>query len=107
MARLAAACRTGRVAAIQQVLDPDAVAVVDGGGRVPAPVRPVEGAAEIARLLQSLLPGAEPTVRSVNGRAGIVLRRAGHAVAVIAVGDRVRTLWIVLNPAKLDGWHRR
>jgi len=107
--RLAAACRTGGVTAIDAVLDPDAVAVCDGGGRVSAPTRPVHGAAQVARLLHALLPATELTVESVNGRAALVGRRAGAAVAVIAVGcheDRAMTLWIVLNPAKLRGWHR-
>jgi RNA polymerase sigma-70 factor (ECF subfamily) len=50
------------------------------------------------------------TVEPVNGRAGLALRRAGHAVAVVAIreaGARVAVLWIVLNPTKLRAWHRR
>jgi len=108
--RLAAACHPGDVIAIEAVLGPDAVAVCDGGGRVPAPIRAVRGAAQVAQLLRALLPGTGLTVESVNGRAGLVARRAGVAVAVIAVGcreDRATILWVVLNPAKLRGWHRR
>ena len=107
--RLAAACHTGDVIAIEAVLDPDAVAVCDSGGHVPAPIRPVHGAARVALLLHALLPGTDVTVDGVNGRAALVLRRAGTAVAVIAVGcheDQATTLWVVLNPAKLRGWHR-
>jgi RNA polymerase sigma-70 factor (ECF subfamily) len=107
--RLAAACRTGDVIAIEAVLDPDTVAVCDSGGRVPAPIRPVHGAAQVALLLHALLPGTDLTIESVNGSAALVLRRAGTAVAVIAVGcheDQATTLWVVLNPAKLRGWHR-
>ena len=108
--RLAAACHTGDVTAIEAVLDPDAVAVCDSGGRVPAPIRPVRGAAEVARLLGVLLlPGADLTVESVNGHAGLVLRQTTRAIAVIAVSydeERAAALWIVLNPAKLSGWHR-
>lgn len=107
--RLAAACHTGDVVAIEAVLDPDAVAVCDSGGRVPAPIRPVHRAAEVARLLHAVLPGADLTVESVNGHAGLVLRQTRRAVAVIAVScdqDRAAALWIVLNPAKLRGWHR-
>jgi hypothetical protein len=107
--RLAAACRTGDVIAIEAVLEPGAVGVCDGGGRVPAPIRPVYGAAAVARLLRALLPGTDLTVESVNGRAGLLVRQAGYAVAVIAVScddGPATTLWIVLNPAKLRGWHR-
>jgi hypothetical protein len=106
--RLAEACHAGDVIAIEAVLDPDAVAVCDGGGRVPAPARPVHGAAQVARLLLAPLRGTELTVESVNGCAALVGRRAGTAVAVIAVGcheDRATTLWVMLNPAKLRGWH--
>jgi hypothetical protein len=107
--RLAAACHTGDAGAIEAVLDPEAVAVCDSGGRVPAPIPPVSGAAEVAWLLRTLLPGTGLTVESVNGRAGLVIRQAGRPVAVIAVscaGDRATALWVVLNPAKLQGWHR-
>lgn len=108
VARLAAACRTVDVTAIEAALGPDAVAVCDSGGRVPAPVLPLHGAAEVAWLLHALLPGNDLTVEHVNGRAGLVLRRSGRAVAVIAVTcehDRVTALWVVLNPAKLRRWH--
>jgi len=108
--RLAAACNTGDVTAIEAHLDPDAVAVCDSGGRVPAPFRPVYGAAEVASVLGTLLPGADLSVESVNGRAGLAVRRAGTAVAVIAVSchqNRATALWVVLSPAKLRGWHRR
>jgi hypothetical protein len=107
--RLAAACHTDDVDAIEAMLDPEAVAVCDSGGRVPAPVQPVYGAAEVAGLLRTLLPGSDLSVERVNGHAGLVIRRTGRAVAVIAVScadDRAAALWVVLNPAKLQGWHR-
>ena len=106
--RLAAACHTGDVIAIEAALGPEAVAVCDSGGRVPAPIRPGHGAAQVARLLRALLPGTELRVESVNGSAALVVRRAGTAVAVIAVQsgeDGAMNLWVVLNPAKLRGWH--
>jgi len=37
------------------------------------------------------------------------LRRAGRALAVVAVDTAdtgITGLWIVLNPAELDRWHR-
>ncbi|BCY09218.1 hypothetical protein L3i22_043060 [Actinoplanes sp. L3-i22] len=109
MHRLAAACRTGDAETIAAVLSPDVVAVCDSGGRVPAPLLPLRGAGEVAWLLRSLLPGNDLAVQSVNGRAGLVLRRAGRALAVIAVTcvqSQVTAVWVVLNPAKLRAWHR-
>jgi RNA polymerase sigma-70 factor (ECF subfamily) len=111
--RFAHACRTGDTAELRRALDPDAVAVHDGGGRVSAAVGPVYGADDVAELVAALLtttqPEAELTLEAVNGHAGLALRQAGRAVAVVAVGatgGKVSVLWIVLNPAKLGGWHR-
>ncbi len=110
--RLAEACRRGDVAALRAVLAPGVVAVCDGGGTVPAPTVPVDGAEDVAGVVVARLcgrPGIELTVEPVNGRGGLVLRRAGRAVAVVGVGSSgagVVVLWIVLNPAKLRGWNR-
>ncbi|RSD11907.1 sigma-70 family RNA polymerase sigma factor family protein [Amycolatopsis eburnea] len=109
--RFAAACRRRDGAALEAVLGDDAVATCDGGGLVPAPGS-VRGAAAVARLVIGIVAaraGAELTVESVNGRAGLALRHASRAVAVIGAetaGARITTLWIVLNPAKLTAWHR-
>jgi RNA polymerase sigma-70 factor (ECF subfamily) len=110
--RFALACRLGDSTALAAVLDVDVVARCDGGGRAPAPNGPVHGADDVARLVMTLLGGrggGELTVESVNGRAGLTLRRASRAVAVVGAetaGSTVTTLWIVLNPVKLRGWHR-
>jgi hypothetical protein len=111
--RFAEACRTGDIAALWGTLDADAVAMCDGGGMVPAAPGLVQGAQDVADTVAVLLcgqPGAELTIESVNGRAGLAVRRAGQAFAVVGIGtadSKVSTLWIVLNPAKLAGWHRR
>ena len=109
---LAAACRSGTVAALLAVLHPDAVARCDGGGLVAAPLNPVHGADDVARLIATVLcgqPSTELTVEAVNGLAGLALWRCDRAVAVagVATADaKVTGLWIVLNPAKLRRWHR-
>jgi hypothetical protein len=105
---LAEACRPGDVTAIRAVLDARVVAVCDGGG----PRGAVCGTDDVALLIAALLSersGGELTVEAVNGRSGLALRRAGRAVAVVAVSTaaaRVAILWIVLSPAKLRRWHR-
>ncbi|MFI5960188.1 siderophore-interacting protein [Cryptosporangium sp. NPDC051539] len=105
------ACRTGSGAALRAALDPDAVAICDGGGLLPAALSSVRGADDVADLVELLLcraPDGELTVEAVNGRAGLALRRAGRAIAVVALASveaRISALWIVLNPAKLRGWH--
>jgi hypothetical protein len=116
--RLADACRAADAGALRATLAPDCAAVCDGGV-LPA----VQGADDVSELLLALFAvdasrragdvagrlGDELTLESVNGRPGLALRKSGHPVAVVAVtaaGDRVTALWIVLNPAKLTGWHR-
>ncbi|MFB9623579.1 hypothetical protein [Nonomuraea helvata] len=110
--RFAAACEAGDTAALRAVLAADAMVVSDGGGKLRAAVRPTYGADAIARFLTALLtgrPGTEVAVEPVNGRTGLVLRQAGRAVAVAGVsvaGAKVTAVWIVLNPDKLQRWHR-
>jgi RNA polymerase sigma-70 factor (ECF subfamily) len=111
--RFAEACQSGDIAALRDVLHADATAVCDGGGVVPAAPGPIDGAQDVAQLAAGLLcgqPDAELTIEAVNGRTGLALRRTGRADAVVGVGaaaGKVTAVWIVLNPAKLSGWHRR
>ncbi|MEV3920828.1 nuclear transport factor 2 family protein [Actinomadura coerulea] len=110
--RFAAACGAGDTAALMAVLAADAIVVSDGGGNLRAAVHPTHGADAVARFITALLSGrprTAVTVGSVNGRTGLVLRREGRTVAVVSVstaGDEVIAVWIVLNPAKLEGRHR-
>ncbi|MGW0203993.1 hypothetical protein ACWDX9_62370, partial [Nonomuraea sp. NPDC003201] len=110
--RFAAACDLKDTAALRAVLAADAIVVSDGGGKLRAPVRPIYGADAVARFVTSLLagrPGTEVAVESVNGRTGLVLRQAGRAVAVAGVSvaeAEITAVWIVLNPDKLQHWHR-
>ncbi|MEW2489102.1 hypothetical protein [Streptomyces sp. NPDC048411] len=108
---LAEAGLRGDVAAVRAALDADVVAVCDSGGIVPAATGTVHGAEDVADLVAVLLGGlgTEVIVESVNGRAGLAVRQGPLAIAVIGVGEagaRVTNLWIVLNPAKLNDWHR-
>lgn len=108
----AEACRQGDIAAVRAALDADVVAVCDGGGLVPAAMDGVHGAQDVAQLVADVLcglPDTELTIEAVNGCTGLALRRAGRAIAVVGVeaaDAKVTALWIVLNPAKLRGWHR-
>lgn len=118
--------RRGDVVALCGVLDAEVTAVCDSGGWLPAGLGVVRGAMDVARFVAALLcesgsglgwgsgsgsgsDGAELSVEAVNGRAGVAVRRAGRAVAVVAIdggGSGITALWIVLNPDKLRGWHR-
>ncbi|MER5294080.1 RNA polymerase sigma factor SigJ [Streptomyces pharetrae] len=92
------------------LLDPDATAIGDGGGRVEAMARPVAGRDEVARYVVDLAeraPGLCLLERSVNGQPGLVLQLGGVTVAVMAFdveGDRISRIWGVRNPEKLRAW---
>jgi RNA polymerase sigma-70 factor (ECF subfamily) len=92
------------------LLDPDATATGDGGGRVAAAPRPIEGADQVARYvlkLARLLPNLTVLERTVNGQPGLVAQVDGVTVTVCAfdiVGDRIKHIWGIRNPDKLRSW---
>ena len=101
----------GDVDALAITLHRDVVLVSDGGGRVVTPLRPVRGAASVARVVSTAVGGAHGrtlTVEQANGRRAVVVRRSGRACAVIITdvdGALVTRVWLVLNPDKLGRWH--
>jgi RNA polymerase sigma factor (sigma-70 family) len=89
------------------LLDPGVTMTADGGGLVPAQLRPVEGGGQVARFLVEVAGGAQGLtilVRKVNGQPGLVAVQDGVIVTVMAfdVSDnRIRHIWAVRNPEKL------
>ncbi|KAA0087093.1 sigma-70 family RNA polymerase sigma factor [Mycolicibacterium sp. P9-64] len=106
-----AALERGDINAIVGLLDPQVTAINDGGGRVRAALRPVVGAAKVARFFLGVLhkwPAIEMSVVDVNGEAGLFLRVDGSPMAVIAMEHRdglITRIWMVLNPDKLGFWN--
>jgi RNA polymerase sigma factor (sigma-70 family) len=102
---------TQDIDALLALLDPDATAIADGGGRVVAAAEPIEGAEAIVGhylQLMSLAP-AGVTLQEclVNGHPGLVQRYAGAATTVFAFetsGERISRIWAVRNPDKLRAW---
>ncbi|NUR72547.1 MAG: RNA polymerase sigma factor SigJ [Hamadaea sp.] len=98
------------IGALIGLLDPDAVAIADGGGIVTAKLEPIEGAEEIARGLLSIttqLPDLTLVARTVNGQPGLVVLEGGVTTTVMAfefAGDRISRLYAVRNPEKLKPW---
>ncbi|UNT00640.1 RNA polymerase sigma factor SigJ [Streptomyces tubbatahanensis] len=92
------------------LLAPEATATGDGGGLVPALLRPVEGAEEVARFFVGrieVVPDLTLLESTVNGQPGLVAKWDGVAVSVLAfdiAGDRITQIWSVLNPDKLRLW---
>jgi RNA polymerase sigma factor (sigma-70 family) len=99
------------IGALIGILDPDATAIADGGGRVRAWLRPIEGGEQVARLLVDVAGRAPSNAtileRTVNGQPGLVAQHDGVTVAVMAfdvAGDRIKRIWVVGNPDKLRPW---
>ncbi|MER6713022.1 RNA polymerase sigma factor SigJ [Streptomyces sp. NPDC000877] len=92
------------------LLAPDATATGDGGGLATAALHPVEGAEQIARFFVDrarAVPGVTLQECAVNGQPGLMARKDGVTVSVLAfdvAGDRITRIWAVLNPDKLRPW---
>jgi|tagenome__1003787_1003787.scaffolds.fasta_scaffold20421259_2 RNA polymerase sigma-70 factor (ECF subfamily) len=92
------------------LLHPDAVMRTDGGGKVNAARKPVEGAERIARVSEALArKGADPStlrIVDVNGMPGMLVRDWDGVVNVAAftIDDgKIVAIDIVRNPDKLHG----
>ncbi len=96
------------------LLDPDATMTADGGGRVSAALRPIEGGEQIAAYVVDIAgraPGSLTILeRTVNGQPGLVAQQDGVTVTVFAfdvAGGRIKHIWAVRNPDKLRPWTAR
>jgi RNA polymerase sigma-70 factor (ECF subfamily) len=108
LARFLDAIRAGDVEALVDVLAADAVSYADGGGKARATRLPIYGAAKVARLWAKLGTDQAPAalrLADVNGQPGVVGTDAeGRVVGVLTLevdGERVRSVWAVVNPDKL------
>jgi RNA polymerase sigma-70 factor (ECF subfamily) len=98
------------IGALIGLLDPDATASADSGGLASALPGPIEGGQQIARACVDLAeraPGLTILERTVNGQPGLVAQRDGVTAAVLAfdiADDRIKNMWVILNPEKLRPW---
>ncbi|MGD9893487.1 MAG: RNA polymerase sigma-70 factor [Dehalococcoidia bacterium] len=107
--RFLTACTTGDIPGLMSVLAPGVTLVADGGGRAPAPSRPIEGADKVARFLaavieRELASGLRIVRMDVNGGPGFVAVSGTAPVATMTfdVADgRVQAIYLVANPDKL------
>jgi RNA polymerase sigma-70 factor (ECF subfamily) len=97
--------------ALVGLLDPDVVAVADGGGLASARLHPVVGDEAAARLFVEVITdrpaGLTFLERTVNGQPGLVAQLAGVTVMVMAfeiADDHIKHIWAIRNPEKLKPW---
>ena len=94
------------------LLDPDATATADSGGRVIAFLRPIEGARHIAQAwieIARRVPDVTFAERTVNGQPGLIAQQDGIIITVYAfevVDNRITHIWVMRNPDKLRPWTR-
>jgi RNA polymerase sigma-70 factor (ECF subfamily) len=113
--RFFAAAQGGDLQALEALLTEDVTWHADGGGKVPAVARPVNGRGRVARLLAHGLPllprfGGRREVAEVNGQPGaLALDAEDRLVGVIGLEvaeGRVQSVHAVVNPDKLQHFDR-
>ena len=123
------AAAEGDLEGLERLLADDVVSIGDGGGKVPAGMRPVLGRAKVARLVAGLggllTPGADlppAAVKELGGTASMttslaevngspaVLMWAGDSLFAVLVpvieGEQITALYGVTNPDKLAAMSR-
>lgn len=109
--RFKAAWQAHDIDALVGLLDPDATAIADGGGRAIASPLPIVGAEQIARFYLTIArraPLRTMLERKVNGMPGLVVESEGRIETVFAFelanDDRIKHIWAIRNPDKLRPW---
>lgn len=104
-----AACRSGDTGRLIGLLAEDATLYSDGGGKVPAAQRPIQGADPVARFLIGVTKKAPPDLQVeaalVNGQPGLVIYQQGVPIRVFSLEymcRKLRTICVVGNPDKLQ-----
>ena len=109
--RFYAAANDGDIAGLEAMLAHDVVLTGDGGGRAPAPLRPVQGRSRVARTLLNWLdhltriPGIQLQPTEINGSPGTLMLDGQNRVVGVWVleigGGQVQGVQSIVNPDKL------
>ncbi|MET7379124.1 RNA polymerase sigma-70 factor [Streptomyces sp. NPDC005526] len=109
LASFLAAARGGDLAGLEKLLAADVTWWGDGGGRVSAARRPIEGREKVVRLLTGgggrFAAGLDFTVAEVNGAPGLAAWAGDTLAGVVSFALRdglVAQVRAVVNPDKLD-----
>lgn len=107
-----AAIRGGDITGLQAVLSEDVVLRADGGGKVSAARRPVEGRTAVLRFLAAIFmrgdtPGPEVRERWFNGAPGMLIVDGERPVSAFHFNvrdGRIAGIFVQRNPDKLCGF---
>lgn len=97
-----AAATSGRTEPLVQLLTADAVAIGDGGGKVPARTKAFEGALAVATFMRGLFKPSKAKRALIGGPAEMYATTANGAPAVVAVVDG-KVIGIVCLEVTADG----
>lgn len=106
--RFLSAVAGGDLHGVLELLAPDAIAWADGGGKVQAAVRPIEGRDRVARYylgLANRLEGAVSRLVQVGESPAFVTYVRGRPIAVTSFaisGDQIQEIFLQVNPEKLS-----
>ncbi len=105
------AVRSGELDGIRAILTEDAVLHSDGGGKVAAVIRPVEGGDAVARFLEGIFRKRRHLLDTedlwINGAPGKLLRDGDEPATVFQIevtGGLVSAIYAQRNPDKLTGF---
>lgn len=110
------AATSGDTDALVRLLTDDAMAVGDGGGKVPARAKPFSGAQAVAKFMRGLFKYSDAKRALLGGPVALYVSRVNGAPALLAVADgrvagvmsvetvdgRISAFRNVVNPDKLD-----
>ena len=111
MSQFVEAATGGDIRGLLALLADDITFWSDGGGKAPASLRPIRGRERVARFIVNALRRLVPSDRvsrllEVNGQPGVVnyISRHPHSAVIVDVADnRIRTIYVISNPDKLEG----
>ncbi|MET8355069.1 MULTISPECIES: RNA polymerase sigma-70 factor [unclassified Micromonospora] len=112
--RFRKACAGGDLNAMMELLAPEVICWSDGGGKVTAARRPLEGADNVARWLLGVFAKPETqntrlVITEINGGPGILGLADGQPAGAICLdfdGERITGVRMQGNPDKLRGLTR-
>ncbi|MEU6712707.1 RNA polymerase sigma-70 factor [Nonomuraea sp. NPDC046802] len=106
LVRFMEAASGGDLGALTELLHEDVVAYTDGGGRVKAALRPLEGRRKVSAFVGALLaryPFSKLRLLDVNGGPAIMVHSGGYdQLVVVDIRDGlIAGIYGVINPDKL------
>lgn len=108
--RFISAALGGDLSELMKVLAPDVTLCADGGGKAPAPGKPIEGREKVARLFAGFatrpLSGLSMHFRLANGEPSVLLLDGDTPWFILILdltpdGEQIRSIYGISNPDKL------